>query len=48
MERHSVMQAHPGQPIITGEVEVRSPYGRDIIESCLNCKMREDYLFCNL
>jgi CRP/FNR family transcriptional regulator len=27
---------------------VRSPYGLDIIESCLTCKMREDYLFCNL
>jgi CRP/FNR family transcriptional regulator len=48
MERHSVMQAHPGQPIITDEVTVRSPYGLDIIESCMGCKMREDYLFCNL
>jgi len=27
---------------------MRSPYGLDIIESCLTCKMREDYLFCNL
>jgi CRP/FNR family transcriptional regulator len=43
------MQVRPGQPIITAEVEeVRSPYGLDIIESCLTCKMREDYLFCNL
>lgn len=48
MERHSVMQVHPDQPIITEEVEVRSPYGLDIIESCLTCKLREDYLFCNL
>jgi CRP/FNR family transcriptional regulator len=49
MERQSVMQVRPGQPIITAEVEeVRSPYGLDIIESCLTCKMREDYLFCNL
>jgi CRP/FNR family cyclic AMP-dependent transcriptional regulator len=48
MERYSVMQVHPGQPIITLETEVRSPYGLDIIESCLTCKMREDYLFCNL
>jgi CRP/FNR family transcriptional regulator len=42
------MQVHPGQPIITEETEVRSPYGLDIIENCLTCKMREDYLFCNL
>jgi len=48
MERHSVMQAPPVRPIITEEATVRSPYGLDIIESCLSCKMREDYLFCNL
>jgi len=48
MEHPSVMQARPNQPIITAEIEVRSPYGLDIIESCLTCKMREDYLFCNL
>ena len=49
MERHSVMQVRPVQPIITNETEeVRSPYGLDIIESCLTCRMREDYLFCNL
>jgi CRP/FNR family transcriptional regulator len=29
----------PGEP---------SPYGFDIIESCLTCKLRKDYLFCNL
>ena len=48
MERYSVMQAHREQPIITAEDEVRSPYGLDIIENCLTCKLREDYLFCNL
>jgi len=48
MERYSVMQVHPVHPIITEEAAVRSPYGLDIIESCLTCKMREDYLFCNL
>ena len=25
-----------------------SPYGLDIIESCLTCKMRADRLFCDL
>ena len=25
-----------------------SPYGLEIIESCLTCKLREDRLFCNL
>ena len=27
---------------------VRSPYGLDIIESCLTCKLHGDHLFCNL
>ena len=27
---------------------MKSPYGLHIIESCLGCKAREDYLFCNL
>jgi CRP/FNR family cyclic AMP-dependent transcriptional regulator len=30
------------------QVAMRSPYGLDIIESCLGCKLREDYLFCNV
>ena len=25
-----------------------SPYGLDIIESCLTCKMRVDQIFCDL
>ena len=25
-----------------------SPYGLDIIESCLTCKMRSDRIFCDL
>ena len=48
MEHPSVVHARLNQPIITAEIEVRSPYGLEIIESCLTCKMREDYLFCNL
>lgn len=27
---------------------MRSPYGLEIIESCLNCPHREDRLFCDL
>jgi CRP/FNR family cyclic AMP-dependent transcriptional regulator len=27
---------------------VLSPYGLEIVESCLTCKMREEKLFCNL
>lgn len=27
---------------------MRSPYGLDLIDSCLTCKLREEYLFCNL
>src|ERR1700758_4800115 len=29
-------------------VFVLSPYGLDIIESCLTCKMRADRIFCDL
>ena len=29
-------------------VAVLSPYGLDIIESCLGCKMRADHIFCDL
>jgi CRP/FNR family transcriptional regulator, cyclic AMP receptor protein len=29
-------------------VHVLSPYGLDIVESCLSCKMRADKIFCNL
>src|SRR5512142_3439451 len=29
-------------------VYVLSPYGLDIIESCLTCKMRADRIFCDL
>ena len=25
-----------------------SPYGLDIIESCLGCKMRAEHIFCDL
>ena len=25
-----------------------TPYGLDIIESCLSCKMRAEHIFCNL
>lgn len=25
-----------------------SPYGLDVVESCLSCKLRDFYLFCNL
>jgi CRP/FNR family transcriptional regulator len=27
---------------------VLSPYGLDIVENCLTCKLREDKIFCNL
>jgi CRP/FNR family cyclic AMP-dependent transcriptional regulator len=34
--------------IISEGAAVRSPYGLDIIESCLHCPYREERLFCNL
>ncbi len=27
---------------------MKSPYGLEIIESCVNCELRADHLFCNL
>jgi CRP/FNR family cyclic AMP-dependent transcriptional regulator len=27
---------------------LRSPYGMEIVESCLTCKMRADHIFCDL
>jgi CRP/FNR family transcriptional regulator len=27
---------------------MHSPYGLDIIENCLTCKMRADHVFCDL
>ncbi len=27
---------------------MRSPYGMEIVESCLTCKMRADHIFCDL
>ncbi|HEV8525101.1 MAG TPA: Crp/Fnr family transcriptional regulator [Terriglobales bacterium] len=38
----------PAVSIFTSEASAPSPYGLDIIESCLTCKVRKDYLFCNL
>ncbi|MGA8143249.1 MAG: Crp/Fnr family transcriptional regulator [Candidatus Acidiferrales bacterium] len=32
----------------TRRPKARSPYGLEIIESCMNCPHREDRLFCNL
>ena len=31
-----------------GGLLVLSPYGLDIVESCLTCKMRADRIFCDL
>ncbi len=31
-----------------GEVEMKTPYGLEIIESCLSCKLRKDNWFCGL
>lgn len=36
------------QGIIDRGVEMRSPYGLQVIENCLTCPYREDRLFCNL
>src|ERR1700685_2729881 len=34
--------------IVAGSKPMRSPYGLQIIESCVTCPHREDRLFCNL
>jgi len=40
--------ALPQQRILCPQASMRSPYGLDIIESCLTCPLREDRIFCNL
>jgi CRP/FNR family transcriptional regulator, cyclic AMP receptor protein len=30
------------------EMLMRSPYGMDLVESCLTCKLRADHIFCSL
>lgn len=42
------MTTRENTPRMCDHTTVRSPYGLDIVESCLGCKLREDYLFCNL
>jgi CRP/FNR family transcriptional regulator len=32
----------------SGEAEMNTPYGLEIIESCMNCKLRKEYSFCNM
>lgn len=34
--------------ILSGIKSMRAPYGLEIIENCLACPHREDFLFCNL
>jgi CRP/FNR family transcriptional regulator, cyclic AMP receptor protein len=42
------MVAPPGQGTRKRGRHALAPYGLEIIESCLNCPQREDWLFCNL
>jgi CRP/FNR family cyclic AMP-dependent transcriptional regulator len=44
----SVAESSAKRQVACNHIGMRSPYGLDIIESCLGCKLREDYLFCNL
>jgi CRP/FNR family transcriptional regulator, cyclic AMP receptor protein len=41
------VQKNQGVILCTGD-PVRTPYGLEIIESCLSCPHREERLFCNL
>lgn len=38
----------PRRKPILASMNVRSPYGLEVIQSCLACPVREDSLFCNL
>jgi CRP/FNR family transcriptional regulator len=40
--------AHGRDTQTTQGVAVLTPYGLDIIESCLSCKMRAEHIFCDL
>ncbi|MEP6645061.1 MAG: Crp/Fnr family transcriptional regulator [Acidobacteriaceae bacterium] len=38
--------AAPPGPQISGKVQMNTPYGLEIIDSCLSCKLRKDKWFC--
>src|SRR5215469_4002775 len=44
---HFVTQGR-GRRIAWGKMGIRSPYGLQVIESCVSCPHRESRLFCNL
>src|ERR1700689_920487 len=46
--REAWAQARPPPRDITKGCVMLSPYGMDVIESCLTCKMRAERLFCDL
>jgi len=36
-------------PILkSGEAQMNTPYGLEIIESCMNCELRKEHSFCNM
>jgi len=46
--KESLSRCAPASYIYTSGVAAPSPYGLEIVESCLTCKLRKDYLFCSL
>lgn len=39
---------HPAGRILSKVAEMNTPYGLEIVESCLACKLRKDHWFCGL
>jgi CRP/FNR family transcriptional regulator, cyclic AMP receptor protein len=39
---------HPVEPTVSKVDEMNTPYGLEIVESCLTCKLRRDHWFCGL
>jgi len=39
---------HPARRVTAKVVEMNTPYGLEIVESCLTCKLRKDHWFCGL
>lgn len=43
-----VRDRYPYGPHGCAEVQMNTPYGLEIIDSCLNCKLRQQQSFCNM
>ena len=48
LRRHAMKLASPIEEPAAEKVSMNTPYGMDIVESCLTCKLRKNQWFCGL